>query len=270
MHPNEALLLQPELAEQIAEIKEHYKAVNPEAQILGLARDALDKSNIKESIIVLQTADDDNSYTVTESDPDQKYFVLSMQYTFAQIEAIIYHECGHLFYNHQSPTTDYKDKVATSSAFLPFMVTPLMTSFKEWKASLLKKIGLSATLGAIMVIASSTGLHVWERNTNQFEEWQADEFMYEMLLEQHKVVPVLEKISDNIEEHEDDDDTWLDSWFSTHPTYLNRAAQGIAILKKYGYSIKAIIENLPSDMDDRIKELFPEQIKKWFPEELKI
>lgn len=259
----------------IATLKEKFKkefdAHDADPKIDGLVQSALKKCNVDQPIIVIQN--DKNDFTCVTLDPyiHPQIFMLigTKNKTQDQIIGDIYHEVGHIA-NGDVSQTKKLNLLRTANFGIPSVsvLTGLLVGsfFKNYA----KRMPITSIfLGLTASISTFFISRCYFQHKESIQEGKADAFEYEHLLKDNRLDIAINQISEYIYNDARLSVPPLPSFIGGYPTPLERAKIGLRVLEKNNINITELINNLPENLDERVKEDFPLEIKTFCPEFLK-
>lgn len=260
-------LREQDVIEELTEkYKKEYNAHEADPLLNEITQKALKACGITEPIIVLQCNDTYISRVVcTPSKNPQQFIILGTKQSLDAIIAAIYHEIGHIAHKHVALNTIPQDTLYYWSTKGLSILAGIATCFGLQKY--VCNMPIASTLaGGFSALSTLLTLRVFiPKYKHSLTERDADIFAYTHLIEQQRLSTALGKISDHLYHHE----FWpksLPAYVGGYPSDFERAQCGIKILQEKCYDINQLIHNLPEDLDQGVKDHFPEQIKKYFPE----
>lgn len=258
---------QTEVAEYV---KKHHNAVEPHKEIKALVQGALDKSGMRDKVLIYQMNDNDDGFSGKLLNNPYRYLLVGVKdTTLDAIESTAYHEAGHIALNHHSveqmlakKQLDRISKFTSITISLGIFLKNLTLKDSFWQNTL--GITSSMVKGLLAGGIAFTPFFVHSQYKEKQKELEADSFMYQQFIQQKRIGSALNEIADNLYRYEEMGDNL--PWFATgYPTAKDRALQGLRMLQKNDYNIPELMKNMPEDTDPGVVEHLPAAIKRHLP-----
>jgi hypothetical protein len=259
----------------VATLKEKFKkkfdAHEADPKINEIVQSALKKCNVNQPIIVIQN--DTSDFTCVTLDPyvhPQVFMLIGTKgRTQDQIIGDIYHEVGHIVNGDVSQTKKI-NLFRTANFGIPSVsvLTGLLVGsfFKNY----MRRMPITSIfLGLTASISTFFISRCYFQHKESIQEGKADAFEYEHLLKDDRLDIAINQISEYILKDARLSVPPLPSFIGGYPTPLERAKIGLRVLEKNNFNIAELINNLPENLDERVKQDFPWEINKFCPEFLK-
>lgn len=248
------------------QFEKKYNAHDADETINGIVQKTLKDCGIKRHVIVLQRDGGDNSYTCSEPFKHSQEFIVvgTKEQSLDQITFAVYHEVGHVAHGDVLKKKQLLDRRLIDGTMGLSLLAGLAAGFKFNKHI---KIPLASVVVGGLAAVTTAVAGLWAIFYKEsLKELRADAFAYRHLVKHGKLNIAIGQISDYLHKHEFEGITPLPSFVCGYPNDFQRAKEGVNVLQKQGINISYLIKNLPEDLDQGIKEHFPDQIQRFFPD----
>lgn len=242
--------------------QQKYQAQVADKEINDLAQNILKKCGISRPVIILQNKNISTCCVVAEPFNHPQEFMIvgtadkgniKQQKSINLITAHIYHETGHIANDDASRKTKISRTILGGSMILG---SGCAVAYKSFQNS--GNIGIAGLMGFGAMLAAIPIEALTFMYQSRHREIHTDEFMYEHMIQHGKIASVITEIHSRMSQPEDE----LPEFLSDHPSNRIRAGIGIYCLQKNGIQIKDLLQNLPADLDEELKEDFRKQIER--------
>ncbi len=274
MHPDEACKLFPDAEDVIKAVKREYRLrnendtvildiIDPSNELLAIAQSVLKSCNITQPVIVLEFRK-----TTDYPEPEDRFdcsittngltFLILENYNQAplsELEAWIYHECGHIYYKHCGKFDQSLMNIMHHVNF-GLMVTGFFHLFSLMKLPDELKIFYAGMWGSILGLSlNKLNNQFFWKFYERYRERKADEFAYTHLLKEKKYTSIVSWLKFFLDAYESGKYFHRYGWGNTHPEDLERLKIGLDILKKHNLSINDLMNG------PEVQKLYDEQTR---------